>query len=262
MAAPPDHGAAEPSDSDPRALAATVAARPRPLLVGLDVDGVLAPIVAHAADAVLLPGVLATVSALATVTPVTVVSGRRLDDLLAFGFAEPVTVFGTHGLERHGHELELEPHEHDRHQRLRTIAEEAAALAGDGAWVEVKRAGVVLHVREAHPERAVDASAEALRRAADVADAHVKPGKAVVEMLVRSTSKADAVARLCAETGAATVVFVGDDRTDEEVFAAMTADDVGVRVGPGTTAATHRVGDPDAVHAFLQALVGHLATPT
>ena len=37
----------------------------RPLLVGLDVDGVLAPIVAHAADAQLLPGVLEAVAELA-----------------------------------------------------------------------------------------------------------------------------------------------------------------------------------------------------
>lgn len=261
MAAPPDHGAAQPSDSDPQALASVVAARPRPLVVGLDVDGVLAPIVAHAPDSALLPGVLETVRTLAALTPVAVVSGRRLDDLLAFGFAAPVTVFGTHGLERHGHELELEPHEHDRHRRLHAIAEEAATLAGDGAWVEIKRAGVVLHVREAHPERAASASAEALRRAADVTDAHVKPGKAVVEMLVRTTSKADAIASLRQEMDVSTVVFVGDDRSDEEVFAAMGIDDVGVRVGPGVTVAGHRLRDPDVVHEFLRALIDHLASP-
>ena len=48
----------------------TVGGRPpRPLLVGLDVDGVLAPIVDHADDATLLPGMLAAVTALAERNP-------------------------------------------------------------------------------------------------------------------------------------------------------------------------------------------------
>ncbi|MDQ3469701.1 MAG: hypothetical protein M3487_08050, partial [Actinomycetota bacterium] len=50
---------------DPAGLAVIAAALARPLLVGLDVDGVLAPIVAHPADAELLPGVLESVGRLA-----------------------------------------------------------------------------------------------------------------------------------------------------------------------------------------------------
>lgn len=259
---PPDDDTPGPPVDDPVALALTVATRPRPLLVGLDVDGVLAPIVDHADDATLLPGVLEAVAALAERTPVAVVSGRRLDDLLAFGFDAPIDLFGTHGLERHGAEaFELAPHERQRHERLRSLAEEAAALAGEGAWVEVKRAGVVLHVREAAPGPAELATAVALRLASDITDAHVKPGKAVVELLARATSKAIAMRTRRAEVGAATTIFVGDDHTDEEVFAAMRPDDVGIRVGDGPTLAHHRLADPVAVLAFLEALVAALAEP-
>jgi len=252
----------EPMLDDPVVLAAVVGARPRPLLVGLDVDGVLAPIVDHADDATLLPGVLDAVVALAARTPVAVVSGRRLDDLLEFGFSAPIEVFGTHGLERHGDdELELAPHERHRHDRLRTIAEHAAALAGEGAWVEIKRAGVVLHVREVAPGPAALATAAALRAAEDITDAHVKPGKAVVELLARATSKATAIRTRRDEVGAATVVFVGDDHTDEEVFRAMPPGDVGIRVGGGPTAARHRLAGPIAVLGFLTALVDALPVP-
>jgi trehalose 6-phosphate phosphatase len=252
----------EPVLDDPVELATVVGSRRRPLLVGLDVDGVLAPIVEHADDATLLPGVLDAVVALSARTPVAVVSGRRLEDLLAFGFTPPIDVFGTHGLERHGaDELELAPHERHRHDRLRAIAEEAAALAGDGAWVEIKRAGVVLHVREVAPEPAALATAAALRAAEDVTDAHVKSGKAVVELLARATSKATAVQTRRDETAAATVVFVGDDRTDEEVFLAMAPGDIGIRVGDGPTAAHHRLADPAAVLSFLTALVRTLSDP-
>lgn len=254
---------AEPVDAcdDPAALALAVAGLKRPTLVGFDVDGVLAPIVAHADDAILLPGVLDAIGLLAPLVSVAVVSGRRLDDLVGFGFDHPVAVFGTHGLERHGVEaVELASHERARYDRLHAIAHEAADLAGDGAWVEVKRAGVVLHVREAaSTDAAAHASEHAQRRAADVDGAHVKRGKSVVELLARETSKATAMATLRAELGARSTVFLGDDHTDEEVFAAMGPGDVGIRVGPGPTAATHRLADPDAVLAFIHALVNSLA---
>jgi trehalose-6-phosphatase len=54
------------------------------------------------------------------------------------------------------------------------------------------------------------------------------------------------------------VAFVGDDRTDEEVFAALGPTDLGVRVGPGDTAASHRLADPQAVLAFLRSLTARV----
>ena len=59
----------------------------------------------------------------------------------------------------------------------------------------------------------------------------------------------------------AAVVFVGDDRTDEEVFAELGAGDCSIRVGPGDTAAGHRLAGPPEVLAFLQALAALLADP-
>jgi trehalose 6-phosphate phosphatase/trehalose 6-phosphate synthase/phosphatase len=50
---------------DPKWLARQVAEAARPLLVGLDVDGVLAPIVSHAKDASLLTGIAESVTTLA-----------------------------------------------------------------------------------------------------------------------------------------------------------------------------------------------------
>ena len=101
-----------PAADDPAALAAIAASLARPLLVGLDVDGVLAPIVAHAADAALLPGMLDAVAELAARTPVAVVSGRTVEDLGRFGFPDHVEIFGLHGMERRAERtVELAEHE-------------------------------------------------------------------------------------------------------------------------------------------------------
>jgi len=245
---------------EPAAVAAMAGTLPRPLLVGLDVDGVLAPIVAHANDAQLLDGVLDAVTDLAGLTPVAVVSGRSVEDLTRFGFPDHIQVFGTHGLERRDEPVELGEHERRRYERLARLAADAADRAGDGAWVEVKPAGVVLHVREAPPDTSAASVAELHRRAADVTGAHVMPGHGVVELLARATSKAHAIADLRSEIGGGGVVFVGDDRTDEEVFEQLVRDGDGcsVRVGPGPTTARFRLAGPPEVLAFLQALIGTL----
>ena len=72
--------------------------------------------------------------------------------------------------------------------------------------------------------------------------------------LMKEGNKAEAVAWLRSETGAATVVFAGDDQTDEDVFRAAEATDVTVHVGPGETAARFRVADITDVIELLDRL--------
>ncbi len=258
--APGDVGdGADVTADDPESLATVAAALARPLVVGLDVDGVLAPIVAHADDAQLLPGMLDAVAVLATRTTVAIVSGRTVEDLERFGFPDHVEVFGLHGMERSGERaVELAEHEQERLGRLVALAAEAADRAGDGAWVEIKPASVVLHTRQAPAEEAARSAAELREQARDVDGAQVLPGHAVIELLTRSTSKAAAIEELRNELGARAVVFVGDDHTDEAVFAALHEGDCSIRVGRGPTAARHRVSGPPEVLRFLVALAALL----
>lgn len=251
-------------DASPDELARLVGGRPRPCLVGLDVDGVLAPIVARADEAQLTPGVAEVLRELTGLTSVAVVSGRSLADLdRLFGIPEGIHVIGSHGLEERGRApLALDQVERERLDRLMDLAEQAASAAGAGAWVEHKPASVVLHVREADPALG-GAAVERLGELASTVDgAHVKAGHAVVEMMARRTSKAIAIEELRGRLGARSVVFAGDDRTDEEVFAVLGADDLSVRVGPGETLAARRLPDPDAVLAWLRALVAELSSST
>jgi trehalose 6-phosphate phosphatase len=244
---------------DPAAVAAEVAALRRPLLAAFDVDGVLAPIVAHAADAALLPGLLDALGELSTRTPVGIVSGRNVENLARFGFPEVVLVAGSHGAERRGRPLApLTVAETDRLARLRVLADRAARDAGPGAWVETKPTAVVVHVREANPETAEPAVATLATAAAAVPGAHVKRGHRVVELAAREASKAVAIADMRSEAGAGAVSYIGDDITDEDVFAALGAGDLGVRVGAGETSARRRLRDPGDVLMFVRRLTSAL----
>ena len=77
----------------------------------------------------------------------------------------------------------------------------------------------------------------------------------VVELLVGDGDKGTAVAALARRTHASHVVFLGDDTTDEDVFATLSSSDVGVKVGPGETRAEFRVQSPDEVAEVLERLL-------
>lgn len=241
---------------DPVDTARLVASCSRPMLVGLDVDGVLAPIVDHADDAVLLDGMAAAVGAVATLDQVhvAVVSGRSLAGLQQFGFGDVVHVIGSHGMETR--DRPLTPLTDDERARLATLeaaATRAAGRAGDGAWVEHKPASVVLHVRQADDAAGSHALADFADAAGEVEGATTKAGSGVLEAFARHADKGSALVELGRRLGVATTVFVGDDVTDEEAFARLGPDDVTIKVGDDDTIARHRLRDPDAVLSFLQA---------
>jgi trehalose-phosphatase len=247
------------SYDEPADVAAVIAARPRPVLLGLDVDGVLAPIVDHADDAVLLDGMADAVRDVARMARVhvAVVSGRSIDDLARFDFDDGLEVIGSHGMESRGRPMSpLDEDERTLLARLDAAADSAASRA-DGAWVERKPASVVLHVRQADEA----AGAEALAMLADAADAahgaSSKAGSGVLEVFARHADKGSALVELAEQLGARTTVFVGDDVTDEEAFAHLGADDVTIKVGDAPTIARYRIADPDAVHALLRSLAPH-----
>lgn len=241
---------------DPEALAALVAHLPDPLLIGLDVDGVLAPISRHADDALLLDGIDRSLGLLAATdrVHVAVVSGRSLADLLRFGFPGAVTVVGSHGMETDLDSVDLDPVESRRMTTLGSLAQHAADAAGPGAWVESKPASVAVHVREADTDRAHRAL-EALATAVDqVAGASSIAGSEVLELFTRTASKGDAMHSLRRRFDASAAVFVGDDVTDEAAFASLEPHDVRIKVGDAPTIAEHRLADPQAVRSWLDAL--------
>jgi trehalose-phosphatase len=257
------NGSTEPLDpavDEPAALAVDVARLPRPLLLALDVDGVLAPIVAHAEDAVLTDGIEDCLRHLTATRDVrvAVVSGRSLASLARFGFPAEVAVVGSHGVELDGSPPPLDDRERALLDELVRLADEMAERAGPGAWVEHKPASVVLHVREADRRAGATALDELAAAARCHEGAAVKAGSAVVELLARDADKGRAITELRRRWSPASTVFVGDDVTDEDGFRVLGPGDVGVKVGAGDTAAGRRLADPDAVRAWLESLTAEL----
>src|SRR5699024_4932968 len=101
----------------------------------------------------------------------------------------------------------------------------------------------------------ISAPEAALEYAVSLPDVTVTPGKEVVEFSVIDTSKGDALEALARASAADAWLYLGDDVTDESVFARLGDDDMGVKVGGGDTSATHRITGTDDARHLLEKLV-------
>ena len=224
---------------------------PRPLLF-LDYDGTLAPIVDDPAAAAPHPAVPDLVAELARAHPVVVVTGR---DLAALGrlLGGRVQAVGLHGAEEGWSDGTVERRAAEAH------ADALARLRGavpdhPGVEVEDKGAAFAVHYRAA-PD--ADAARAALETWAAGVPSGLVPiwGKRVVELRADGVSKGTAVTRIAAAHPDRTPVYLGDDVTDEDAFAALQAlrqPAVTVKVGEGETQAGHRLPDVEAVVAYLR----------
>ena len=238
------------------------AARTDGALVGLDFDGVLAPLQDDPDASRPLPAATAALQRLAQVPGmhVALVSGRALADLAAVsGPPEGTLLVGSHGAERgrwiDGRlipvELTLDPAAADL---LDDVADGLWAVVRDSSGrIERKPASVVLHTRTATDDDAARLTAAALALGARPG-IDVLHGKDVVELSVHPVTKGDALAALRAELGVGALAYAGDDVTDERAFATLGPGDVTIKVGQGPTVARFRVAGPPELAVVLERL--------
>lgn len=256
----------------PSALAALEAIRERlagrPIMVFLDYDGTLTPIVRRPADAVLSDDMRARVRALAARVPVAIVSGRDRAAVQALVDLPELVYVGSHGFDVAGAPGA-------DHLRLEVAAEyvpdlDAAevALRGRlagirGAIVERKRLTLAAHYRlvaGVHRARVVEA-VDAVRAAHPRLRKDV--GKAVFELRPDvEWDKGRAVRWLLERMAPGGVgIYLGDDLTDETAFAALRGQGIGIAVGVTTreTLAELALRDPEEVGSFLHHLTSLVA---
>jgi len=251
----------------PDGLLNDLAARGR-LLLMLDYDGTLAPIVNDPAAAWPLDQARAALAALAARRDridLAVISGRDLAELVRLlGLERGLYLVGVHGLElsdpdgRRELAAGIEPALQELERVRRWLQERLPA--GCGLAVEDKRLAVALHYRNADPAVAAPIVSDFERYLAHQGELILKHGKKVAEAAPRGADKGAAVRRLVERLGGAgQPVYFGDDLTDEDAFRALAGRGVTVKVGgEGESAARYRIASPAAVAAALHSLAAAL----
>lgn len=231
----------------------------------LDVDGTLLDI-AQAPELVVVPAELsATLSQLADLLggAVALVSGRPIAQLDRLFAPLRLPAAGEHGAEIRlavDQDIIAGPPPAALAQLLAQLT--AATATMPGVHIERKRAGLVVHYRQAPEQGALLHGLVEAAVADHVADVQVMPGKMVLEIKERMYSKGQAVIALMQRSPfvGRRPLFVGDDASDRDGFtAARRFGGCGAAVGPDhADAADWAFPSPAAVRAWLGRLVADL----
>ncbi len=149
---------------------------------------------------------------------------------------------------------------HGWKERIRPVMENFAACT-PGAFVEEKEAALCWHYRLSEPDLGSRQSRElTLHLTGFLANlpVEVMPGHRTVEVRQHGVNKGIVLPAILAAIITSPEEFVvafGDDRTDEDLFAALPAHCMGIKVGEGATLAKRRLRDPAAVRTFLRDLL-------
>jgi trehalose 6-phosphate synthase/phosphatase len=230
----------------------------------LDYDGTLVPLARSPEAATPDEELLQLLEALAALpgTRVDIVSGRPREPLEEWFGRLPVSLWAEHGFwHRPG------PAQHWRttanppsrwQDRVRPMLEQFVAST-PGSFVEVKTSSLVWHFRGAQRGHGVRQALE-LRMMLGTAFSNqpwgVIEGKKAIEVRLRAADKAVVAGRVASESELETaIVAIGDDRTDDDMFAALPESSIKVAVGQRWRHASYVVKDYRDVRRLLQDLV-------
>jgi trehalose-phosphatase len=226
----------------------------------LDFDGTISRIVPVPQDAKLDSGIRSTLEGLAARPDFTIgiVSGRALADVRERVGIKNAIYVGNHGLEIEGDEVRFrEPQAEALRRELRCLVLQLklALCDTDGLEIEDKALSLSVHFRRVTEHlhdwvRAMTCSTVGRSRSFAC-----REGKMVVEVFPRvDWNKGRAVKWIAREVlpSSPLLLYIGDDISDEDAFAAI-SDGITIRVGGlSGTAAQYALPDVSAVGLFLK----------
>jgi len=241
------------------------------LLLFLDFDGTLAPIVPQPGLAELpdpTREILNELAALPAIT-ISIVSGRSLQNIKRRVGIPGLIYAGNHGLEIEGGGVAFEhPAAVELFAAVRAVTGWISACAGAFPGIEIESKGLTTSVHYRQASRPIRVALESsLRKVIPPDDPRIelREGKMVHEILPRVPwGKGHAVVWIRDQLGksGALPIVVGDDMTDENAFTAFD-DAITICVDPRRpTAASYRLESPDDVRAFLEWVKKVVTTPS
>ncbi|WP_243438191.1 trehalose-phosphatase [Fundidesulfovibrio soli] len=238
-------------------LARQVLSGRRPWVLALDYDGTLAPFRPDRDHACPYAGVRDVLNRLPTKgrSRFVMISGRDASSLSRLLNIHPIPeIWGCHGAQR------LIPGEGEAVIPLtpeqQAALEQARALVEDESRTETKPCGIAFHWRGLAPDEKREFMARLEPRLMELAGRagfELHPFDGGLELRLPGASKATAIRSLLEEHPEALVIYLGDDRTDEDAFKALKGRGIGVLVSarPHASEASFWIRPPQELLALL-----------
>src|SRR6187399_770575 len=228
----------------------------------LDIDGTLLDLMPTPREVWVPPGLAETLNRLMVRTggALALVSGRSLNDIDLIFAPDHFPAVGGHGAE-----MRIEPDSDSVDANAPPLDKElkrrlaAIAKLSPGILLEDKGYSLALHYRLApHAEKAIYEAVSLIRADLPNAPIEVLPGKSVCEIKHSGFTKASGVRELMTHEPfkGRRPIFIGDDVTDETVFAIMPDfDGLAFSVGRRAKGVAGHFDSPDDVRQFLAHLL-------
>lgn len=234
------------------------------LVLFLDFDGTLSPIVSKPDDAKLLPGMKEVLEKCALKYDVALVSGRDTDDVMKRVGIEGLIYAGSHGFSIKGPGNLLMEHEKaDEIVKLlgeiERRLEDAFSDGPAGVQVERKKYAITVHYRNARADDVDGIKLKTGEVVSGITGVKREMGKKIVEIKPDiDWHKGKAVKWIMEQLGlwsdpGVLPLYLGDDSTDEDAFKMLKGKGVGVIVGSHEqpSIADYRLHSVEEVKQFL-----------
>jgi len=228
------------------------------VLLALDYDGTLSPIVPHIGEAKIPASTLQLLKKVSERHPVAIVSGRSFKDLASRMQIKAIVLVGSHGFD-----WGTRSKEHKRFSILtRRWKKAMAALSKDfpGMVIEDKKISLSIHYRNVPRERRREFVRLFKSIKNDIRQYRCVGGQYVFNLVPEGVpNKGGAVRMLMKKLKCNRAIFVGDDVTDEDVFKLRPKSRIfDVRIGKNPESkATYYMSRQADMDRFLKLLLRH-----
>ncbi len=235
------------------------------LFLALDFDGTLVPIVERPEMARPSEEAIGVLSSLARIpgNRVAVISGRGLEELRGLLPVQELALAGLHGLEtwppigRRSGRIDVHRLRADLDRLVLVLKEKLGAA--EGPRIEDKRHAIAFHFRgipRAAAAKMRTAVQAAFRETVEKSSLVLVPGKEVLEARIAGVEKGSCARAMQEKIAPGSLpIVIGDDITDEDLFAAFAKDGITIVVGkPRKTRARYVIERQEEVVPLLREL--------
>jgi trehalose-phosphatase len=193
------------------------------VIIFLDYDGTLTPIKLNPEEATLSPDMRKIIEELNKKIPVTIISGRSLEEIKEFVGVKGLIYAGNHGIEIDtGKEVFVYPQALENLQLLKGLSSKLKEGKIDGVRLEDKKFSISYHYRNVDKKdekRAKDFFMGVVKLWTREKKLVIRKGKKVFEIRPGGWGKGDATNWIRKKVGTKFLpICIGDDLTDEDAF--------------------------------------------
>ncbi len=222
-------------------------------LFAFDYDGTLAPLTDDPQSAHMKPAVSKLLEELNELSPIAIITGRKVEDVQKLLPFAPFVIIGNHGAEGIQSQSEMKSMKEDVRLWLESLKSLRPIMDKIGIRIEDKEYSLSFHYRNVSSPEIAESTLDMMLTG--LPRSRKTRGKFVINVVPENSfHKGMALDRVMKQNQYPFGVYFGDDQTDEDVFRFHNPKLLTVKIGPGNTSAKYFLKEQDEMGEVLKLL--------